>query len=302
MKKCLSWPVFSELSEINIAPLNVMWFILGATIAYQEYHLVNLVNILLCLADVFLFDLAVNIADNYFDFIHGKDPHFLQETNPVGRLHLPLTGVRELVILMYAVSALPGLILVYRTGWPVLVMGIIGYIVGIFYTAGPKPLNAMPICEAIVAFFISYFIILVSVYISVYGQQPLTWTLAWRTLLHCLPVTCIFYSWQLSNNTCDLQEDLINGRHTLASYIGVKRSVQLMKSVIMVGMLLPVVLAVFRIAPWPIALTSLLLPFLWKRLRPFFDHPDKQKTYPILLKNTSLFFIAYILLYAVLIW
>ena len=69
MKKVLSWPVYYQLSEIYTAPLNVIWFVFGAAMSFQQYHMFNLINILLCLVDVFLFDLAVNIADNYYDYL-----------------------------------------------------------------------------------------------------------------------------------------------------------------------------------------------------------------------------------------
>ena len=75
MKKVLSWPVYYQLSEIYTAPLNVIWFVFGVAMSFQQYHMFNLINILLCLVDVFLFDLAVNIADNYYDYLHGKDRH-----------------------------------------------------------------------------------------------------------------------------------------------------------------------------------------------------------------------------------
>ena len=181
MKKVLSWPVYYQLSEIYTAPLNVIWFVFGAAMSFQQYHMFNSINILLCLVDVFLFDLAVNIADNYYDYLHGKDRHFLTDINPIGRLKLPLTDVRNLVWISYFISPIPGIILVYRTGWPVLIMGVVGYFIGIFYTAGPKPLNATPICELVVSFFISYFIMLVSIYVTIYGTYPLSWNLALTT-------------------------------------------------------------------------------------------------------------------------
>lgn len=53
MKKVLSWPVYYQLSEIYTAPLNVIWFVFGAAMSFQQYHMFNLINILLCLVDVF---------------------------------------------------------------------------------------------------------------------------------------------------------------------------------------------------------------------------------------------------------
>lgn len=301
MKKVLSWPVYYQLSEIYTAPLNVIWFVFGAAMSFQQYHMFNLINILLCLVDVFLFDLAVNIADNYYDYLHGKDRHFLTDINPIGRLKLPLTDVRNLVWISYFISAIPGIILVYRTGWPVLIMGVVGYFIGIFYTAGPKPLNATPICELVVSFFISYFIMLVSIYVTIYGTYPLTWNLALTTLIRCLPLTLIFYALQLANNTCDLREDLNNGRHTLASYTGKKYALKIIKTLIIAGLLFPIIVVLFGLAKWPLIFSCFLLPILWPKLKQFFEHPDKQTTYLQMIKYLSIFFITYIAIYTVLV-
>lgn len=301
MKKVLSWPVYYQLSEIYTAPLNVIWFVFGAAMSFQQYHMFNLINILLCLVDVFLFDLAVNIADNYYDYLHDKDRHFLTDINPIGRLKLPLTDVRNLVWISYFISAIPGIILVYRTGWPVLIMGVVGYFIGIFYTAGPKPLNATPICELVVSFFISYFIMLVSIYVTIYGTYPLTWNLALTTLIRCLPLTLIFYALQLANNTCDLHEDLNNGRHTLASYTGKKYALKIIKTLIIAGLLFPIIVVLFGLAKWPLIFSCFLLPILWPKLKQFFEHPDKQTTYLQMIKYLSIFFITYIAIYTVLV-
>lgn len=269
--------------------------------SFQQYHMFNLINILLCLVDVFLFDLAVNIADNYYDYLHGKDRHFLTDINPIGRLKLPLTDVRNLVWISYFISAIPGIILVYRTGWPVIIMGVVGYFIGIFYTAGPKPLNATPICEFVVSFFISYFIMLVSIYVTIYGTYPLTWNLALTTLIRCLPLTLIFYALQLANNTCDLHEDLNNGRHTLASYTGKKYALKIIKTLIIAGLLFPIIVVLFGLAKWPLIFSCFLLPILWPKLKQFFEHPDKQTTYLQMIKYLSIFFITYIPIYTVLV-
>ena len=66
MENKITWVAFYELSEIYIAPLNIIWFLFASAIAYQDFHYLNIINILLCFLDVFLFDLAVNIADDYF--------------------------------------------------------------------------------------------------------------------------------------------------------------------------------------------------------------------------------------------
>ena len=299
MNNSITWRAFYNLSEIFIAPLNIIWFIFAAAITYQNFHSVDLINIILCCLDVFMFDLAVNIADDYFDYKNGKDEHFLTVTNTIGRMQLSLPKVRNLMIFMYIISAVPGIFLVMRTGWQVLLLGAIGYFIGIFYTAGPKPLNATGFCELIVSTMISIFIVEVGVYIGSFGQFSFTWPVFWTTLAKCLPITFLFFATQLANNTCDLREDLINGRKTLASYLGTKRSLKLLKILTILGYVTPLFLMIFDQISWVVALVVLLTPFLWKNLQIFFNNPDKQKTYMIFIKNESLFFTIYIGLFAI---
>ncbi|HAT53873.1 MAG TPA: 1,4-dihydroxy-2-naphthoate prenyltransferase [Lactobacillus sp.] len=302
-KKWLTWSVFVTLTEIYIAPLNIMWFILGSAIAQYQYGVVNWINVLLCLVDVFIFDLAVNVSDNYYDYVHAADREgYAAHTNPIGRLNLPKHGVWWLAVALYVISPIPGVFLVLRTGWPVLLFGVIGYLIGIFYTAGPYPLNAMPICEAVVAFSITYLIELVCVYISIYGQRPFTWTVAGTTFVLCLPITLLFFTVQLGNNTADLDEDIKNHRHTLAYFIGRKRAVRVMQLLLILGSLWPIVNLLFGLTPWITVVSVLLLPIMWRGIKPFYAVQDKQKTYMSVIKNTSLFYVGYTTLFAIGAW
>ena len=107
-KKWLTWPVFYELTEIYTAPLNVMWFVLGVAIAQFHLGTVNWLNVALCLVAVFIFDLAVNVSDNYYDYRHAVDREgYAQNTNPIGRLNLPVAGVGRLALSLYLISLVP---------------------------------------------------------------------------------------------------------------------------------------------------------------------------------------------------
>lgn len=303
MPKWLNWSVFYELTEIYTAPLNVMWFILGAAIAQYHVHTVDWINVGLCLAVVFIFDLAVNVADNYYDYLHAHDREdYAQKTNPIGRLHLPAKGVFWLAWVLYAVAAMPGIVLVMRTGWSVAVFGVVGYLIGIFYTAGPHPINATPVSAAVVALAIAFWIQLTCVYVSIYGQQPLSWSIVGTTFLLCMPLTLIFFTVQLANDTSDRDEDIANHRYTLAVYLGKRRSVRLIQLFLVIGTLWTLVNVGLGLAPLVTALAVILLPVMWRGMRPFFAIQDKRKTFMAMVKSASLFFIAYPVLFALGTW
>ncbi|WP_338208200.1 prenyltransferase [Lactiplantibacillus paraxiangfangensis] len=303
MQKWLTWRVFYELTEIYTAPLNVMWFILGVAIA--QYHLgtVNWINVGLCLIAVFIFDLAVNVSDNYYDYQHALDrTDYAQKTNPIGRLNLPVAGVGYLALGLYVLSLVPGIWLVMRTGWLVLLLGLLGYTIGIFYTAGPHPINATPLCETVVALSIAFLIQLTCVVVSTYGQRPVTWSMVGATFLLCLPLTLIFFTIQLANNTADRDEDIRNHRYTLACYLGKKGSVRLIQLFLVIGSLWPIVNALLGLAPAITLGVVLLLPFMWRGMRPFFAVQDKRTTFMTTVKSASLFFILYPLLFVAGTW
>ncbi|MFC6181206.1 prenyltransferase [Lactiplantibacillus daowaiensis] len=303
MRRWLTWPVFYELTEIYTAPLNVMWFILGVAIAQYHLGVVNWVNVLLCLVTVFIFDLAVNVSDNYYDYQHAVDREgYAQKTNPIGRLQLPTKGVGQLAIGLYVLALVPGIWLVLRTGWLVLLLGIGGYLIGIFYTAGPHPINATPLCETVVALSIAFLIQLTCVVVSTYGQRPLTWSTVGVTFLLCLPLTLIFFTIQLANNTADREEDILNHRYTLAYYLGQAGSVKLIQTFVILGSLWPLVNLVLRIAPLSTGFAVLLLPLMWRGMRPFFKVQDKQQTFMSTVKSASLFFILYPVLFVMGAW
>ncbi|AVK60267.1 1,4-dihydroxy-2-naphthoate prenyltransferase [Lactobacillus sp. CBA3605] len=303
MARWLKWSVFYELTEIYTAPLNIMWFILGAAIAQYHVHTVNWINVGLCLLVVFIFDLAVNVADNYYDYQHAHDRQdYAQKTNPIGRLKLPPRGVFWLAWLLYAVAAVPGIVLILRTGWPVAIFGVVGYLIGIFYTAGPHPINATPVSALVVALAIAFWIQLTCVYVSIYGQQPLTWRIVGTTFLLCLPLTLIFFTVQLANDTADRSEDIANHRYTLAVYLGQPGAVRVIQVVIVIGTLWPLINAWLGLAPVVTALTVVLLPIMWRGMQPFFAVQDKQKTFMAIVKSASLFFVAYPVLFALGTW
>ncbi|AEV94902.1 prenyltransferase [Pediococcus claussenii] len=302
VSKWLKWPVFVELTEIYTAPLNVLWFILGAATSQFLYKTYDFWNVLLCLICVFIFDLAVNVADNYFDYLHANDEEFKQTVNPLGRLKLPIAGVRNLTIVLFVISVIPGALLLWRVGPTLIVFGLIGYLIGIFYTAGSKPINATPFAELIVALSISFFIQLTCVFISIHGVVPFTLGVIGKTFLIALPQTLIFYSLQLANNTVDLDEDIKNDRHTLPYFIGKKHSFQLIKVLIAIGIVWPIINILLGLSPLVVILSCLSFFPIRKGSHPFFTNPDKKTTYLPFIKSNSLFFILYTLLYAIGTW
>lgn len=302
-KHWLTWPVFYELTELYTAFLNIFWFALATAITQFIWGHVNWQNVLLCFIDIFIFNLAANSADDYYDYLHALDrKDYAKKINIIGRKNLPLNGVRAFFWGLFVLSAIPGFFLVQNTNWKVLILGIIGYALGIFYTAGPHPINSTPISSLVSTFTISYYIQLIVIYVSVFKFVPLTWGFAGEVFLLCLPQTLIFFLMQLGNDCCDKEVDERNHRFTLAHYIGKKNSITLIKCAVILGPIWSVVNVLLHIAPPITALSVLTLPIIWHGLQPFFKNPDKKKTFMLVFKYMSIFFFTYTLTFMLGAW
>lgn len=300
----LTWPVFSEITEVPHLLLNVFWFIFGVAITKYAFGPVDWVNVILYYLTLNLFFCAVNVLDAYCDYNHAHDRQtFTKKVSIIGRENLPLAGVKKLYLFLFLISFIPGIWLVIRTNWIVLILGIIGYAIGIFYTAGHRPINSTPFSSIIVTLSIAYFKQLICVYVSVFKTQPLNWHMIWLIFLLCLPTIFIFFLMQLGNDACDLKFDKRNNRHTLAYFIGINNSMKIIKLCVVLGPLWTLVNTfILHIAPNITALSALTLPIIWHGMQPFFKNPDKNKTFMLVFKNIYIFFLAYIILFALATW
>ncbi|WP_057895658.1 prenyltransferase [Liquorilactobacillus oeni] len=273
-------PVFLELVEMKAKTASVLPFLLGVCFSWYNYRSLNLGILLAFFIAMFIFNMAVDILDNYNDYHHAIDEHnYKQKTNIIGRENLSVRGVFWLMSSMIAISALIGLILVYYTGWPLLVMGIICYLVGIFYSSGPRPLSSLPLGEFFSGPIMGFLITLICVYINTYQIFP--WNLAslGKVLLISLPNTLWISNLMLANNICDLEEDENNERYTLVHYLGKKHSLKLFVIMNVVAVAALVCAVLVKIAPWTMLISLIALPFIVKQVKQFLSKQVKKETF-----------------------
>ncbi|KRM96135.1 1,4-dihydroxy-2-naphthoate octaprenyltransferase [Liquorilactobacillus aquaticus DSM 21051] len=269
-----------ELVEIKAKTASVFPFLLGACYSWFNYRSVHLGLLILFFAAMFIFNMSVDILDNYNDYRHATETHeYKRKTNIIGREHLSLKLIFTLMAVMISVSAVIGFILAYVVGWPLLVMGGLCYLVGIFYSSGPRPLSSLPLGELFSGPTMGFMITLICVYINTY--QVFTWdveTLA-KILLISLPNTLWISNLMLANNICDLDEDEKNNRYTLVHYLGKSQSLQLFSVMNIIAILAIIASVGFKIAPWTVLLSLLTLPFIIKQIAVFLKEQNKSKTF-----------------------
>lgn len=295
--------IFFELVELKAKTASVFPFLLGICYSWYNYHSLNILYVFIYFIAMFIFNMAVDILDNYNDYHHAKEGHdYKEKTNIIGRENLSLKLIRKMIFWMVLLSALIGIGLAFVVGWPLLWMGLYCYLVGIFYSSGPKPLSSLPLGEFFSGFTMGFMITLICVYINTF--QTFDWTLIsiFHVFLISLPNTCLIANLMLANNICDLEEDEMNHRYTLVHYLKKPAAMGLYVTLIIIAFLAIGLSVLLNLAPITLLGTFLILPFVWKQTKLFFKEQIKTKTFICSIKTLAVAAIAQVIFFAIGLW
>lgn len=227
-----------------------------------------------------IFNMAVDILDNYNDYHHATEIHdYREKTNIIGRENLELKLVFRMLIAMIIVSAVIGIALSFIVGWPFLVMGLFCYGVGIFYSSGPRPLSSLPLGEVFSGLTMGFMITMLCVYLNTFEVFQWNFTNLGAILLISLPNTLWIANLMLANNICDLEEDEKNNRFTLVHYLGRQRALQLFVELNIAAFLAILLSVIVGIAPWSMLGTFFVAPFIYKQVQLFRNKQVKRETF-----------------------
>ncbi|MDI6757726.1 MAG: prenyltransferase, partial [Endomicrobiia bacterium] len=116
--------------------------VLGASVAWMRQGIFKPLYFILTLAGAACLHLGANIINDYFDHKSGNDEANTQFVRPFsGGSRVIQNGLlTPLEVLagaaaFFALGSAIGIFLTYKIGWPILILGIIGVVSGVFYTA-----------------------------------------------------------------------------------------------------------------------------------------------------------------------
>lgn len=281
----MSIKIFFELVEIKAKTASVLPFLIGLCYSYYHYGQIHLGYVAIYFIAMFIFNMAVDILDNYNDFKNATDVHdYKEKTNVIGRENLSLVTIRWMIISMILFSAGLGIWLASQVGWPLLWMGLYCYLVGIFYSSGPRPLSSLPLGEFFSGFTMGMMIALITVYLN--ASDIFQWQA--QELLNiaviALPNTMWIANLMLANNICDLEEDQNNNRYTLVHYLGKPKALKLFVLLNAIALISIGASVLLKIAPVTVLLSYLIVPFIWKQTNIFLQKQEKLVTFSTAIK------------------
>ncbi|MBO0479967.1 prenyltransferase [Vagococcus fluvialis] len=281
--------IFAELVELKAKTASIFPFLMGFLYSWYHYNQIYWGNMLIFFISMILFNMAVDIMDNYMDYHNATDVHdYKHETNIIGRENLSLSLVRNMMWGFIIVSALMGIYLASQTSWVILWLGMFSYAMGIFYSAGPKPLSSLPVGEVTSGLTMGVVIPLICVYLNIYDIVLFDWHLIGSVTMMSLPAAFSIANLMLANNTCDVEEDILNNRHTLVSYIGKKKAVTLFQLLVIATFVAATISVVFKIVPLTLLLLWAIFPKVWQNTKAYSKEQIKTKTFPLAIKNLAM--------------
>ncbi|VTS12318.1 prenyltransferase [Streptococcus pseudoporcinus] len=272
-------PVFLELVEMKAKTASVLPFLIGLCFSYYHYGSVHLFLVLLFFLAMFCFNMFVDIWDNYNDYKNAINLDYQVQTNIIGRESLSLKSIEQMMAIFLFISAAIGILLTVMVGWPLLVMGLFCFGVGIFYSYGPRPLSSLPFGEFFSGFTMGFMISLICVYLNTYDKFSWDFSTLGAIFLISLPNTLWIANLMLANNLCDKEEDESNHRYTLVHYTGLKGGLVLFALGNIMAMLAIIGQYMLGLAPVAVLLCLFLVPFIYKQTSLLWQKQVKKETF-----------------------
>ncbi|WP_071393183.1 1,4-dihydroxy-2-naphthoate polyprenyltransferase [Bacillus tuaregi] len=297
----MSLRTFLKLIEIQTKVASLFPFLVGLLFVMYRFESIKPINTIIFFSSMLIFDLTTTAINNYMDYKKATTDEYRKRENIIGQANISVSLVRNTIITMLLLAIGLGIWLVFRTDLLVLLLGILCFIIGVFYTYGPVPISRMPLGEVFSGVTMGFGILFLVVYVNAYDQGIANlfingYTLSFEANLALLgeviwvSLPCIFTiaNIMLANNICDLEDDIKNFRFTLPYYIG-KKSAIVLYNVLYVATFVSILTAViFDVLPTIMLLSLFIIIPVSKHISLFNKKQIKSETFHLAIKNLVL--------------
>ncbi|MBU5595506.1 1,4-dihydroxy-2-naphthoate polyprenyltransferase [Amphibacillus sp. MSJ-3] len=297
----MSVKTFLKLVEIQTKIASLFPFLIGLLFVIYRYERFNLTNTIIFFVAMLLFDLTTTAINNYMDYQKASSDAYRNKHNIIGQAKIPISLVRVIIFSMLIISTGLGLWLVYRTDLFVLLIGMLCFGIGIFYTFGPIPLSRMPLGEVFSGLTMGFGIVFLTVYVNAYDQGIVSLFLDGTTvqfeadlvklieiLLISLPSVLTISNLMLANNICDLDDDIKNFRFTLPYYIGKRNAIRLFNLIYILVFIILLIVVLLDLLPITLLAALFIAYPVYKNVSKFNKKQLKAETFSVSVKNLVL--------------
>ncbi|MCH5381459.1 prenyltransferase [Lactobacillus paragasseri] len=295
MKKYSIIQKFNALVQIQTIIISALPYIIGSLMASYYYHHFNLSYCLWLFLAVISFHLAVNGHNQYTDYLRYKKNHVTSYNNILEKFNISQKWARNVIILLTLVSATIGIILSFKVGWIILLIGFFSYLIGYCYSGGPYPILKTPFGEPASGITMGYNITLLGIYVNIYNIHPFDSFFWAKAIIVACPAIFVIANVMLANNICDVEEDVKIGRKTLPFYIGRKNALIVLCIYYALAYIFLILSVVLHYLPTLALGVLLTIPLVYRSTRTFVKDPHKETTFKGILMNVLLVLVSEII-------
>ena len=225
-----------------------------ASVLSLEYGVFNLMIFSFTLLSSIFIQIGTNFANDLYDYLKGADNQDrLGPTRAVQSQLISINQMKILTFISFLFAIICGFPLVFKGGYPILIIGIVGIIAGYLYTAGPYPLGYNGWGD----FFVFCFFGPIAVCGTYYLQNDLV---SFPSVLLGIILGSLSTSLLCVNNIRDVNTDLAVGKRTLAVRISPSFVKGLFTGLLLSSYLLNIYLIIFlSVSMMSLALFLLLI-------------------------------------------
>lgn len=216
---------FTPLMALQIAaphtwPAAILPALVALACASAHGYTVSAIMAVVLLAICILMQAAVNTFNDYYDYVKGSDSAD-DNVDPTDAVLVynnvnPRSALALAIGFLVAAFVLGGYV-IWQAGWIPLAIGVIGAIVVVLYSAGKTPISYLPVGELASG-------VVMGGLIPLACYQALTGELDFTMLVWALPTIIGVGLIMFTNNTCDIEKDVVSGRKTLSVVLGRPRA------------------------------------------------------------------------------
>ena len=300
---------FLKLVEIQTKVASVIPYIVGTAFALYKFDNFNTKNAILLFLSMIIFDMTVTAINNYVDYIKAikKEGFGYEEHNAITKYGLKPKTVLGIIIVMLIVSSLLGILLFLNTNIIILLVGLVCFTIGIFYSFGPIPISRTPFGEIFSGVTMGFFITFLAIYIHIFDKGILNISIIdgnFELMINLKVIISIFVisiplivgisNIMLANNICDMEDDFINRRFTLPIYIEKENALTIFKCLYYIGFVGISIAVILKVLPIVSLLTLLVLIQINKNIKSFYILQSKKDTFILAVKNFILLNVTYV--------
>jgi 1,4-dihydroxy-2-naphthoate polyprenyltransferase len=243
--------------------------ILASTLAFID-GMFDLLPSLAALLGALFLQIGSNLANDLYDFRRGADAGERLGPTRVTQAGILTPGqVRRGMIIVFGITVIIGVYLIWHAGWPILVIGIAAILSAIAYTGGPFPLGYHGLGDVFVFVFFGLAATAGTYFVQAGTVSLLAWCMGACMGLLIVAILVV-------NNLRDIESDRVAGKRTLAVRMGVKATRLEYLLCIVGAYLIPLTLWLLGALPLAGLFVYLSIPLAWRCLRSMYSQSGRE--------------------------